>query len=178
MTPETLAEAMHIKLSRAALWAGHLTEAMAEYGIITPENQAAFLAQIGHESGGLVYVTELWGPTPAQQRYEGRVDLGNTEPGDGFRFRGHGLIQVTGRANHARARDRLREKFPDVPDFEAEPDLLAERVWAALSAADFWDRIGGNDLDFERLTRRINGGLNGYEDRKQRLEWAKQALGA
>ena len=61
---------------------------MALYAIDSPKRQAAFIAQIGHESGRLIYVRELWGPTPAQERYEGRADLGNTEKGDGFKFRG------------------------------------------------------------------------------------------
>jgi putative chitinase len=124
--------------------------------------------------------TEQWGPTPAQRRYEGRADLGNTQPGDGERFKGHGFIQVTGRFNHARVRDRLRERFPDVPDFEAEPERLAELPWAALSAADYWDDKGLNALadagDFAAITRKINGGLNGQADRLARWGKAKRAL--
>lgn len=154
-----------------------LAAACALYGIDTPERQAAFLAQVGHESGGFRYVVELWGPTPAQERYEGRRDLGNTQPNDGPRFKGHGFIQVTGRANHARVRDRLRERFADVPDFEAEPHRLAELQWACLSAADFWDEHGLNALadegDFAGITRRINGGLNGQDDRLARWENVK-----
>ena len=120
---------------------------------------------------------------PAQGRYEGRADLGNTKPGDGFRFRGRGLIQVTGRANHAAARDRLRARFGGgVPDFEELPDRLAEPQWAALSAGDFWDRHGLNALadagDFMRITKAINGGTNGYADRVARLETAKSVLEA
>lgn len=180
MTPEQLAAAMRIKLGRAAMWAPWLTVAMDAYEINTPERQAAFLAQIGHESGGLAWVTEIWGPTPAQARYEGRLDLGNTEPGDGSRYRGHGLIQVTGRANHANARDALRQRYPDAPDFEAYPDELTKPKWAALSAADYWERHGCNELadagNFERITRRINGGTNGMDDRLARLEWAQEAL--
>lgn len=180
MTPETLAAAMRIKLSRAALWAEHLTEAMDAYGIDTPARQAAFLAQIGHESGGLAFTSEIWGPTPAQLRYEGRLDLGNIHPGDGSKYRGHGLIQVTGRANHRRVRNRLHDRYPAVPDFEADPERLADRRWAALSAADYWDDHDCNVLadtgQFQRLTRVINGGLNGLPDREARLAWAQEVL--
>lgn len=157
--------------------------ACALYDITGPDRLAAFLAQVGHESGGFQHASELWGPTPAQKRYEGRTDLGNTQPGDGSRFRGHGFIQTTGRANHAKVRDRLRERLSvDVPDFEAEPERLAELPWACLSAADYWDMRGLNALadagDFEAITRKVNGGLNGYADRCARWERVKAVLGA
>jgi putative chitinase len=181
VTPEVLAACTGARIDRASRFAPYLSVGMALYGIDTPQRQAAFLAQIGHESAGLKYVSEVWGPTRAQERYEGREDLGNTHPGDGSRFRGHGLIQTTGRANHAKVRDRLRERFHDVPDFEAEPEALMDTQWAALSACDYWDMRNLNELadagDFETLTRRINGGLNGYEDRCDRWEFAKRALG-
>ena len=74
---------------------------MGRFQIIGIKRVAAFIAQIGHESGQLVYAREIWGPTPAQAKYEGRKDLGNTVPGDGFKYRGRGLIQITGRANYA-----------------------------------------------------------------------------
>jgi len=74
---------------------------MQRYQIVSTQRVAAFIAQIGHESGQWVYVCELWGLTPAQLRCEGREDLGNTEAGDGLNFRGRGLIQVTGRGNYA-----------------------------------------------------------------------------
>lgn len=182
MTPEVLRAATGCTTQAAARFAGPLSAACAFYGIDTPERLAAFLAQIGHESASLRFTTELWGPTPAQARYEGRADLGNTQPGDGSKFRGHGLIQVTGRHNHARVRDRLRERFPhlDVPDFEAQPEKLAEPQWAALSACDYWDDKGLNALadagQFELITRRVNGGLNGQADRVARWERAKKAL--
>lgn len=158
-----------------------LAAACAFYGISTPARIAAFLAQVGHESGGFRYTTEIWGPTPAQARYEGRADLGNTQPGDGSRFRGHGFIQTTGRHNHARVRDRLRERLSiDVPDFEAEPERLAELQWACLSAADYWDMRNINAAadagDFERVTRLVNGGLNGLADRQARWARVKEAL--
>ena len=182
MTPQQLARATGARIDRATAFIDYIEWAMIEFEINTPERQAAFIAQIGHESGGLKYTTELWGPTPAQIRYEGRKDLGNVRPGDGSLFRGHGLIQTTGRHNHARVRDRLRARFPgrDVPDFEAEPHRLAEPEWAALSAADYWDEKDLNRLadvgDFHRITLRINGGTNGMEDRLARHAVATEAL--
>lgn len=99
------------------------------------------------------------------------------EYGDGERFKGHGLIQVTGRANHAKVRDRLRQRFPNVPDFEVYPEMLCDPHWASLSACDYWDDHGLNALadvgDFKRITRRINGGLNGFKDRLARWDSAK-----
>ena len=168
----------------AELYAPHLSDACVGYGITTPQRLAAFLAQVGHESGSLKYTSELWGPTPAQQGYEGRADLGNTQPGDGSLYRGHGLIQVTGRFNHCKARDRLRQKLGEqqVPDFERVPDALTSPQWAAWSAAEYWASHGCNELadagDFDAITRRINGGLNGQADRVERWERAKLALGA
>lgn len=154
----------------------------ALYDITTPARIAAFLAQVGHESGGFRYTSEIWGPTPAQQRYEGRKDLGNTQPGDGSRYRGHGFIQTTGRANHAAVRDRLRQRLSvEVPDFEEHPEALAELPWACLSAADYWDMRKLNALadagDFEAITRKVNGGLNGHADRVARWERVKAVLG-
>lgn len=167
-------------LPRASNWLGVLTDAMQAYEIVTPARQAAFLAQVAHESGRLQYVRELWGPTAAQKGYEGRADLGNVKPGDGFRYRGRGLIQTTGRANHARVTQRLRARFPDCPDFEATPEALEAPKWAAMSAADFWDDKGLNEMadvgEFMRITRRINGGLNGYAERLSLWEGAKRAL--
>ena len=168
----------------AALYAPHLADACVACGITTPQRLAAFLAQIGHESGSLKYAAELWGPTPAQARYEGRADLGNVQAGDGQRFKGRGLIQVTGRFNYQRMRDKLRAKLGDqqVPDFETVPEALERPAWAAWSAAQFWSAHGCNELadsgDFEALTRRINGGVNGLADRMARWELAKLALDA
>lgn len=183
VTPDLLVHAMGCSATRALAFAPHLQAACDAYGITeTAERLAAFLAQIGHESGALRYTAELWGPTAAQQRYEGRRDLGNTQPGDGPRFKGRGLIQTTGRANYAAARDRLRARHgaAEVPDFEAEPEALQSPHWAAWSAADYWGWRSLNALadagDFERITRRINGGLNGQADRLQRWERAKAAL--
>lgn len=182
LTPELLREAVGCTISDAERFAPLLQEACEAYNILSPARVAAFLAQVGHESGSFRYTSEIWGPTPVQERYEGRRDLGNIYPGDGSTFRGHGLIQVTGRANHQRVRDRMRARFGalHVPDFEARPDLLVDPKWAAMSAADYWDDKGLNALadagDFETITRRINGGLNGQTDRLARWNRLKQAL--
>lgn len=172
---EALVAIYACSLTRAQHFAPHLTAAMARYQIDTPLRQAHFLAQIGHESGRLQHTREIWGPTEAQKRYEGRKDLGNTEPGDGSRYRGRGLIQITGRANYAKASAALG------PDFVAKPELLEEPEWAPLSAAEFWCRNGCNELadkdDVVALTRRINGGTNGLDDRKKLLEKARKVLG-
>ena len=165
----------------AALWADPILSAMTEYGIMSRLRAAMFLAQIGHETGSLRNIAEIWGPTPAQTRYEGRVDLGNTQPGDGRRFAGHGLIQVTGRANHAAARDRLRARLGSrVPNFEVQPLALCSPQWAAYSAGDYWDSRGLNAIadrgDVELVTRRINGGLNGIDDRRARYVRALEVL--
>jgi putative chitinase len=188
LTLHQVAAACGARIDRAQVFLPYIQEAIDAFDINTPARVAPFLAQIGHESYGLKYTTELWGPTPAQLAYEGRLDLGNTQPGDGSRFRAHGLIGTTGRANHAAARDRLRARFPHlvVPDFEEHPEKLAEHRWAALSAGDFWDMKGLNALadagDFLKLSVRINGrnrktGLpNGWEDRQARFERAQQVL--
>ncbi|MDY7806699.1 glycoside hydrolase family 19 protein [Burkholderia stagnalis] len=159
----------------ATRWAGPLTEAMSEYDIASSVRQAAFLAQVSHESGHLVYVREIWGPTAAQLRYEGRSDLGNVQPGDGERFLGRGLIQITGRTNYESAASALNLPLLD------NPALLEAPVNAARSAAWFWQVHGLNALadtgDFMSITRRINGGLTGMDDRLMLWASAKNALG-
>lgn len=176
MTAAQLAAALRCPVARAEKWINALNAAMKHYGINTPARQAAFVAQVGHESGRLVYTREIWNPAqcPWQSRYEGRADLGNTEAGDGLRFRGRGLIQITGRANYRACGTALRE------DFETRPELLENTRFAALSAAWFWHSRGCNDLadagDFARITRKINGGLNGQDDRLALWDSAKKSL--
>jgi putative chitinase len=176
VSPETLAAALGVPSARAQTWADPLSAAMALYAIDSLKRQAAFLAQVGHESGRLIYVRELWGPTPAQEGYEGRADLGNTEPGDGFKFRGRGLIQVTGRANYATCGAALCLPLTD------SPELLESPSNAAQSAAWFWNSRGLNAfadvMDFETITRRVNGGLNGWDDRVALWKMALAAFGA
>lgn len=159
--------------SRLATFVDPLNAAFEEFGIDTQEQRQRFLAQVAHESGGFVYTREIWGPTPAQTGYEGRKDLGNTEPGDGKRFKGRGLIQVTGRDNYRDCGLALGLPLLD------SPELLEQPMPAARSAGWFWQSHGlGNVTDFEKLTRRINGGTNGLADRYAYLGRAKQALEA
>lgn len=166
-------------LTQCAAFIGPLNQAMQEYGISTPARQAAFLAQVGHESMQLKATRELWGPTPAQKSYEPpsakAKELGNTQPGDGFLFRGRGLIQITGRANYASTGQKLGLPLGE------HPELLEGPVAASLSAALFWQSRGLNELadkgDFVTITRRINGGVNGLADRQALWAKAKTILG-
>ncbi|QAY85412.1 glycoside hydrolase family 19 protein [Pseudomonas arsenicoxydans] len=159
---------------QAGVFVPVLNTAMQRYQIVGNKRVAAFITQIGHESGQLVYVREIWGPTTAQKKYEGRADLGNTVVGDGFKYRGRGLIQVTGRANYAACGEALGL------DLVNHPELLEQPQYACMSAAWFWATKGLNTLadagDFERITRRINGGLNGQADRLVLWEKARAVL--
>ena len=175
MTPETLASVMNIPLARAQKWAHALTGAMESGQINTRLRQAAFLAQIGHESGSLVYVKELGGPSYFA-KYDGRKDLGNTQPGDGAKFCGRGLIQVTGRANYRSASQAM---FGD-DRLLKNPELLEIPEWAAKSAVWFWNTRNLNTLAdadrFTDLTKKINGGTNGLDDRKTRYRLALSVI--
>lgn len=175
ITPATLRAIMPLAGRRADVFAAPLDDAMSRFEISTPARAAAFLGQVAHESGQLVYVRELWGPTPAQRRYEGRADLGNTQPGDGKRFMGRGLIQVTGRKNYLLCGMGLHL------DLIAMPELLEQPDAAAASAGWYWHAQNLNRYadvgDFVGLTRAINGGTNGLAERQQFWARAKQALG-
>lgn len=141
-----------------------LNAAMGHYQIVGAKRVAAFIAQIGHESGQLKYVKEIWGPTAAQARYEGRKDLGNTVDGDGSKYRGRGLIQITGRANYMACGEGLGL------DLIKQPELLEKPQHACMSAAWFWATKGLSTLadagQFDKITQRINGGQNGAADRQ------------
>ena len=148
-----------------------LNDAMHEFGIgENVERETAFLAQIAHESGGFYYVREL----ASGAAYEGRVDLGNTEPGDGIKFKGRGLIQITGRSNYEACGTALGV------DLLSEPELLEQPIMACRSAAWFWHKRGLNELadagDFLRITKRINGGTNGWQERLAYLHKAQEVL--
>ena len=155
---------------KIATYAEALNDAMDEFEINTPQRQAAFLAQVAHESGELRYVEEI----ASGSAYEGRRDLGNTEPGDGIRFKGRGLIQITGRSNYAACGAALGIDLLD------SPELLELPAAACRSAAWFWKSHGLNELadadNFRKITLRINGGLNGQEQRLAYWEAARGVL--
>ncbi len=152
------------------LYHPHLATGMAARGIDTPLRQAHFIAQLAHESGSFVYTEEL----ASGAAYEGRADLGNTRPGDGRRFKGRGLIQLTGRANY---RAYGRSIGVDMEDGVSHQTLATDPQRAVDVACWFWwskkiNRHADAD-DVKKVTRRINGGLNGLADRRQFLERAR-----
>ncbi|PHX39823.1 chitinase [Pseudomonas sp. NZIPFR-PS2] len=159
---------------QAGVFVPVLNAAMTQYGIVGTARAAAFIAQVGHESGQLRHVCEIWGPTAQQAAYEGRADLGNIVKGDGSRYRGRGLIQITGRANYAACSEDLGL------DLVNHPQLLELPQHAAMSAAWFWSTKSLNALadrgEFVKITRRINGGINGIEDRLLLWDSAKKVL--
>ena len=151
-----------------------LNSLLPKFGIDNNVRLAAFLAQVGHESGQLRYNKEIWGPTAAQKGYEGRKDLGNIIAGDGVKFKGRGLIQITGRANYS--------NFGQTNGVDCinNPSLLELPEYAVMTACWFWQKNNLNKYadsgDFKTLTKRINGGYNGLEDRIQIWERAKKIL--
>lgn len=162
ITPELL-QRVGVRADRSKAWAPALEVARGVGEITTPLRAAHLLAQTLHESSALSLLVELWGPSqvPAQARYETRADLGNTQPGDGYRYRGRGPIQVTGRRNYAMARDELRQLgVSGVPDFEARPDDLLVPTWGALAAAAWWRRNGANKWADYDDGRAVSGLVN------------------
>lgn len=147
-----------------------IQQAMAEFGITSYLREAAFLAQLAHESAELRFMEEI----ASGAAYEGRKDLGNTQPGDGTRYKGRGPIQLTGRANYKKFSDLLGLDLIDNPTIAATPEV-GFRI-----AGLFWQSRGLNELadqrQFETITRRINGGLNGQPDRLMYYERAKKVL--
>lgn len=157
-----------------SLYAPLMERSCYAHGIRGRLRLAAFLAQTGHESGLGHWRRELWGPTAAQRRYEGRADLGNTQPGDGMRFMGRGLIQITGRTNYEKAALAL-----GVP-LDRLPLWLETREGAVTSAAWWWRENGCNELadtgSVEAVTLVVNGGRNGLAHRKTLYAAALAAL--
>jgi len=206
LTPSNFQRATGVSDSLRDKWYPRIAASMSSFGINTPLRQAHFLAQVGHESAGFTKVEEglnysenalvaMFGKRinlaqakaygrnsehPANQRmianiiYANRNGNGDVSSGDGYRYRGRGLIQITGKANYAALSGQLSA------DVLANPDLLADNLLAAMSAAAWWKNHGLNELadqdDVTRITRVINGGTNGLDDRKSRLLKAKGIL--
>jgi len=178
MTVETLAKCLPKANATSLELYGHkLIEAMDAFDIDTPQRQAAFLAQIAHESGSLRYVREI----ASGVAYEGRRDLGNVIDGDGMRYKGRSFIQITGRANYKAVSDALGY------DFVERPEDLELPGPAAFASAWFWDSRNLNELadrnEFERISARINGinsttgKPNGMQDRINHWITCKKVLG-
>lgn len=159
--------------------ARHLSRSLKLAGIRKPGEAIAYLAQLGTESGGFKYLEEIWGPSAAQNGYEGRAGLGNNQPGDGYRFRGRGWIQITGRANYRSAGKAIGR------DLESNPDQASDPAVASEIAAWYWKtrvqpKVQPMTLDpisepgqletFTRITKLINGGTNGLADRIRRFD--------
>jgi putative chitinase len=151
----------------------YINAALEEGSINTGARKAAFLAQLAHESGQLVYMEEL----ASGEAYEGRKDLGNTKPGDGKRFKGRGPIQLTGRNNYRAAGEALGLDLEGHPDSVKKPEVgFRTSVW-------FWTTHKLNTLAdqntleaFRKITKKINGGTNGQEDRENFWNRAKKVL--
>ena len=187
-------------------WHHALEQLFPDYDINTPKRMAAFIAQCAHESGGFMVLKENLNYKPASLRklfpkyfpndqiaqqycskpnkqeaianriYADRMGNGSESSGDGYRFCGRGLIQLTGRSNYQSFADSLEMKIEDVPEY------LATFEGAAQSACWFWETNGLNKYadagDILGLTKRINGGTIGLEDRKKHYEHALHVLGA
>ena len=187
MTLGQIKETTCSSTTNAAKFMDAINATCDKFQINTPIRQLCFLAQVGHESGSLFFTEEL----ATGAAYEGRKNLGNTQPGDGIRFKGRGLIQITGRANYKAVGDALAVDLIKNPTLlggknvnKCSPDQLKN---AAMSAGWFWnsrklndiaDKINidkaidtGTNLDnFVLITKKINGGTNGLHDRLNRYK--------
>lgn len=158
LTAAQLSACMPYAGERVPIYVEALIHAMLEFDIDTLARNACFLAQIAHESGSLKYSREI----ASGADYEGRLDLGNTHVGDGKRYPGRGLIQITGRTNTEHCLVALGRP-------ESDLEYLETPMGASRSAAWFWKLNGLNELAdqgaFGTITKKINGGYNGLDDR-------------
>jgi putative chitinase len=191
LTKEQIAQATGSSLENAEKFRPYLNKYMDKYGINTPERVLAFLAQIGTESGGLLWTREQ-GADSYFNRYEGRSDLGNIYVGDGLRFKGRGLIQLTGRANYQKMSEKIGKDIVSNPNLVEEPDLATEvstifwrdKVRDGLSLNQWADKFNltrpiqdtANWEVHTNITKAINGGTNGIDDRANRLARGSQIL--
>lgn len=171
-----LAAATGLSAARAAEILPAVSDGLKASQCTNVNRIAMWLAQVGHESAGF-NATEEYASGAA---YEGRVDLGNTQPGDGVRFKGRSWIQITGRNNYAAFSRWCSGKglVPSPTEFVDNPNRLAELRWAGIGAAWYWT-VARSDInalsdrqDLETVTRRINGGTNGLADRRDRYNRA------
>lgn len=167
------------QLKKIAIFARHadiilytplLNRYMLQYHIVGRKREAAFIATIIHESGSFKYTKEI----ASGKAYEDRKDLGNIYAGDGVKYKGRGLIQLTGRTNYAKISKALNV------DFVADPELLEKPEWAAKSACWWWADNGLNCIadtgDIRKVTKRVNGGYNGMSDRQKWYDLANSVL--
>lgn len=171
ITREQILRVMPSANSRVDKYLVFINRYASEFGITTALRMAHYLAQIAHESGELRYTKEL----ASGAEYEGRKDLGNTKKGDGVRYKGRGLIQLTGKANYKAYKEYCGF------DVVAKPELLEQPLGAVRSSMWYWKTHDLNALadkdDVKAVTKRINGGYNGLAARQKYLERAKKALG-
>lgn len=171
ITREQILRVMPSANSRVDKYLVFINRYASEFGITTALRMAHYLAQIAHESGELRYTEEL----ASGAEYEGRKDLGNTKKGDGVRYKGRGLIQLTGKANYKAYKEYCGF------DVVAKPELLEQPLGAVRSSMWYWKTHDLNALadkdDVKAVTKRINGGYNGLAARQKYLDRAKNALG-
>ena len=170
LTPDQLSRiAIYITNENLVKYLPLINDALDKYGIDTPMRVCHFLAQVVHESGSFNFTTEL----DSGEAYEGRADLGNTNPGDGPLFKGRGFIQLTGRANY------LAYSKVTGEDLIKNPALVAIKYPADV-AGWFWSQHNLNALadqdGLTAITKMINGGTNGLADRLFYLGKAKSVL--
>lgn len=172
ITPEILKKVAGVSGNKKVIdgLVTYLPEALEKYGITTKLRLAHFLAQIAHESDHFRTTEEY----ASGRAYEGRRDLGNIKKGDGVRYKGRGVIQLTGRANYQRIGDIIGVDLVNNPELAATPRV------SVLTALEYWKKRNINalaDKDNIRLvTRAINGGYNGLADREAKLKRAKEAV--
>jgi len=171
ITDDMLRDIMpNLPAAKRQLYLPFLNEAMREFEIANYLRASAFLAQLAHESAELRYFEEI----ASGKAYEGRKDLGNTQPGDGVKYKGHGPIQITGRSNHADCGKALGL------DLINNPTLITQPPNAFRSAGWYWDTRGLNSLADQRLfkaiTKKINGGYNGLADRQKYYDRALRII--
>ena len=167
---EQLLMAMPNAGKRAEKFLPYLNKYAQEFEINTPLRWAHYLAQIAHESGELRYTKEI----ASGKAYEGRKDLGNTHKGDGVKYKGRGLIQITGRANYS--------KYAGYCGYDVveKPGLLEQPLGATRSSMWIFDTFGCNELadedNLKAIRRKINGGYKGLDKCEEYLKRSKRAL--